>query len=50
MITTILLIMLGSLFMTGLGAGIVAYDELKAYEDAKKEVIEEYVKEHINED
>ncbi|KKM63253.1 hypothetical protein LCGC14_1513260, partial [marine sediment metagenome] len=28
MITTILLIMLGSLFMTGLGAGIVAYDEL----------------------
>ena len=44
----ILLIMLGSLIMTGIGAGIVAYDEIKAYEDAKKEVVKEYVKTEIN--
>ena len=49
MITAILLVMLGSLLMTGIGAGVVTYDELKAYEDAKKEVVEEYVKENMEE-
>ena len=50
MISTLITIMILSLLATCTGAVIVHYDEWKAYEDAKKEVIEEYIEKKTSEE